>query len=348
FYARRARRILPSLTVVSIATLILGWIFLLPDGEQQNLAKSAIASALFVSNIFFWQVNSDYFADRAELQPLLHTWSLSVQDQYYLVWPALLLILWAVERHSRLRVNRLVVGVVLVLSIGSLALSIQWAAASPPSAFFLTPSRVWELGAGAALALTFGTNRRAGLPGSFKLIGLSLIVAAATLYNPRTPFPGLAAILPVAGTALVIASTQQGGLIHVLLASRPMVTTGKISYAWYLWHWPLLAIARVNDIGGRNLARDTLLAVFAYVLAYFSTWYLETPIRQKRFRPFSSSFGSLVGGLSLILISVSLPIALWAIARSEYGTTSAMLAPESVRCQVAGWQQDESEASSTP
>jgi peptidoglycan/LPS O-acetylase OafA/YrhL len=190
FYARRARRILPSLALVTSATLILGWVFLLPDGEQQNLAKSAIASALFVSNIFFWQVNNDYFADRAELQPLLHTWSLSVEEQYYLVWPALLLILWAVERYCRLRANCLVAGAVLIFSISSFVLSIHWAGASPLSAFFLTPSRVWELGTGAALSLIISKNNRAALSESFRLIGLSLILIAATVYTARTPFPG--------------------------------------------------------------------------------------------------------------------------------------------------------------
>jgi peptidoglycan/LPS O-acetylase OafA/YrhL len=331
FYARRSRRILPALTVVASVTVILSWLFLLPDGEQQDFAKSAIASALFVSNLFFWQFKNDYFAGPAELQPLLHTWSLSVEEQFYLFWPLLLLIIWAIERKGRLRVNVLVGVFVVVVSGLSFALSVRWAETNPIAAFFLTPSRVWELGTGATLALLLGVNVHRKLPGPFGFIGLSCIVLAAVLYSPQTPFPGLAAALPVAGTAFIIMAGRHH-LVYRILASPPMLATGKISYAWYLWHWPLLTIARVNDLGHRNLGRDSALVVLAYGLAYLSTRYIETPIRQKRFAPFLTARASLSSGLILILISVASPTGLWIAARSEFRTTYAPLKSQTTVC----------------
>ena len=334
FYARRARRILPSLTVVTTAALLLGWFFLLPDGDQQDLAKSAIASALFVSNIFFWSMRKDYFAGPAELQPLLHTWSLSVEEQYYLILPFMLLVVWTIERKFIRRPNSLVCPTLVVLSAASLVSSVWLTASDPPAAFFLIPSRFWELGTGAVLGITMTATTRVPIPGLLRLIGLTLIVVPMTAYTPETAFPGFAACAPVAGTALVIAAGlgDQHGLLYRLLTSPPMLTTGTISYAWYLWHWPLLAVARAVDLGAHNIARDTFLVALAYTFAYLSTRYLEGPIRQKRLPPFTTSFSSLLGGLGLILITATMPFGLWISAYSKYYATYARLWWPSVSC----------------
>jgi peptidoglycan/LPS O-acetylase OafA/YrhL len=334
FYSRRVRRILPSLTVVAMATLALGWMFLLPTGEQQDLSKSAIASALFVSNIFFWLLGQNYLAGALELQPLLHTWSLSVEEQFYLLWPLLLLILWAVERQLRIQSSHLIIATVFVLSTISFALSVSWATTNPHAAFYLTPSRVWELGAGAALALLLQGNDMRAFPASLAYFGLAAIVASVVAYDRHTPFPGAAAALPIAGTVMVIIANVREGpsVLNKLLTSAPIVTTGKISYSWYLWHWPLLAIARAQDLGERNLLRDSIIAGLSYVIAFLSTRYLETPIRQQRVAPFATATGSVLTGLGAIAVFCVLPVALWVSARAEYRTSYALLRPETFEC----------------
>jgi peptidoglycan/LPS O-acetylase OafA/YrhL len=334
FYARRARRILPSLTIVTATTLLLGWILLLPDGDQQDLAKSAIASALFASNLFFWVLKKDYFAGSTELQPLLHTWSLSVEEQYYLILPVVLLVLWTIERTWLRRPNSLVRPTLMILSAASLGISAYWVATDQPAAFFLLPSRFWELGTGATLGLSVLAVNRLAFAGALRLLGLLAIVLPVIIYTPHTPFPGFAAVVPVAGTALVISAgiDEQRGLLCRLLTSPPMLATGKISYAWYLWHWPLLALARAVGLGTRNIARDLLLIALAYALAYLSTHFFETPIRQKRIPPFASSSGSVRAGLIVVLVMALLPIPLWYGAYSKYHATYGRLWWPSVSC----------------
>lgn len=344
FYARRARRILPPLAIVVIATLALGKLFLLPNGEQQDLAKSGIASGLFVSNVFFWLQASDYFAGPAQLQPLLHTWSLAVEEQFYLLWPPLLVALWTLARHwPRWHAKTVVCVGIASISLLSLALSIAWSATNPGAAFFLMPSRLWELGSGAALAMMFGKRDAAKLPIFAGLAGLVGIIAAVLLYTRNTPFPGAAALLPVAGTAAVIAAGAQRktGLAYRMLASRPMTLTGEISYSWYLWHWPLLAVGRALDMGAHEIARDSALALLAYLLAYLSTRYLETPIRKKRVALFSAVRASLLTGFCLLSLTVLLSLALWIPARAYYRSD---LAPASLSCiQQHGVMQLDSE-----
>lgn len=333
FYARRARRILTPLVLVVITVLVLGKFLLLPTGEQQDLAKSGVATALFASNVFFLMQAGDYFAGPAETQLLLHTWSLAVEEQFYLVWPFLIAALWQVARRLPGWRPETIAGIgILLVSMLSLAISIAWTARNPGAAFFMMPSRLWELGCGAVLAV-YGAKSGADarLPRFTDVAGLAAIAAAVFLLARSTPFPGIAALLPVAGTMLVIAAGAQGGsgAAYAFLASRPMRLTGEISYSWYLWHWPLLALGRAIDMGAHSLVRDAALVSLAYVLAYLSTRFIEAPIRSGRVAVFSQDYRSILSGLCLLCLTAGLSFALWHSARVHY---RAALAPASLSC----------------
>jgi peptidoglycan/LPS O-acetylase OafA/YrhL len=333
FYARRARRILPSLGVVVVVCLIAGKLLLLPDGEQQELALSGIASSLFVSNMYFWHQSGGYFAGPAELQPLLHTWSLAVEEQFYLFWPLFLPALWFFgKKWSRARPERFTLGGVLAASLASLAISILLTWRSPGAAFFMMPSRLWELGLGAALAIKL-RERAWKLPSALSLAGLAGILLAVFLYSKTTRFPGVAALLPVLGTGLVIAAGAQRreGLAYRLLASRPMTLTGELSYSWYLWHWPLLAIARALDLGAHKLPRDLALVGVAFVLAYVSTRYFENPIRKKQVALLRSRAGALMAGAGILVATAVFSVIILNRANRFY---RAELAPASLPCML--------------
>ena len=334
FYARRARRILPSLTLVLLCTLALGRTLLLPTGEQQDLAKSAIAASAFASNLFFWKMTGSYFAGPTELQPLLHTWSLAVEEQFYLFWPLLIVLLSRSERFvahsSRRRLIPLGIAAVTVLS---LLISVRWTQSAPTAAFYLTPSRVWEIATGALIASIGLPRQGVGRSALWSTAGLIGILIAATRFSPSTPFPGFAAVLPVAGAALIVACSSAGEMhfdaVRRALRSRPLVECGTISYAWYLWHWPLLAIARAAALGNRDLLRDLGLAALSFGIAWCSTHYLETPIRRRQFKWVSAPNFALAAAIASLVLCISTSTGLWMRARYVYRLT---LAPRSMSC----------------
>jgi peptidoglycan/LPS O-acetylase OafA/YrhL len=301
FYARRVRRLLPALATVILATLVLGAFVLPPTGEQQALARSALATAAFVSNLHFWQAAGDYFADQTESMPLLHTWSLAVEEQFYVVWPALLLLLaWLARRSRRPFAPLAVLGLTLV-SLASFAAGVWATTTWPLAAFYLTPFRAWEFAAGGLLALRpWAPRSRVGASG-LASAGLLAIVAASLAFGPETAFPGVAALLPVAGTLWVIAAGTGGPAnpVSSLLATAPLVRIGQLSYSWYLWHWPLLVIVRAAARGERALGRDTAVALGALLLAELTYRLIENPIHRRRPAPFHTTRAALASGLAL-------------------------------------------------
>ena len=258
FYERRARRILPALFLVMLCCIPFAWIWMLPK-ELQDFSLSLVAVALFGSNILFWRQES-YFAPAAELKPLLHTWSLAVEEQYYLLFPLALMLCW---RFGRGRVFLTIAGV----AVASLLLS-EWGWRNAPSAnFYLAPMRAWELLIGSLCA--FWLSGRDLRPNNrLSLLGLALIVFAIFYYDDATPFPSVYALLPVLGTALIILFGGAGTWVAGMLGARPFVGIGLISYSAYLWHQPLFAFARLRSINEPTQSLMLVLAALSLVVSH--------------------------------------------------------------------------------
>ena len=278
FWERRVRRIFPALFTVMAVTLVAGYFLLLP-WDYEDLGRSVTAMSAFVSNFFFLS-QSGYFDGPAELKPLLHTWSLAVEEQFYLLYPALLVLLWRRYRPG-------LQPVLIALWILSFAASAIGVDEFPEATFYLLPTRAWELLTGALLALNTFPAR---VPDSFRqilsVVGVSAILAAAFFYDASTPFPGVTALLPCLGAAAVIAAndgrmTSSGRL----LASRPFVFVGLISYSLYLWHWPAIAFFHRLVPGGLDTTAALVILIVSLVAATLSWWLIERPFRHKAWLP---------------------------------------------------------------
>jgi peptidoglycan/LPS O-acetylase OafA/YrhL len=271
FYERRARRILPALFFMMICCIPFAWFWMLPS-QFKDFSQALIAVSLFVSNILFWQ-KTDYFAPEIEESPLMHTWSLAVEEQFYIFFPLLLWLLW---RYDRMHV----VSIILLLCVVSLGVA-EWGWRNAPTAnFFLIVTRAWELGAGALCAFML-QSRPLRENTILSTLGIGLIMLSVFTYDDLTPFPSLYALAPVGGTALIILFA--GGLTPVgrLLSIPAFVGIGLISYSAYLWHQPLFAFARMH---GAGLAADWLLLTLAGTslgLGWLSWRYIERPFRKR-------------------------------------------------------------------
>ncbi|MDN7124548.1 acyltransferase [Pseudidiomarina sp. 1APP75-32.1] len=298
FYERRAKRILPALFVVLIACIPFAWAWLTPS-QLASFGQGLIAIILFGSNILFWR-QSDYFAAASEENPLLHTWSLAVEEQYYIFFPLLLLGLWRFGRNP-------VFYIVVTLSLLSLALA-EWGwRYSPTANFYLLPTRAWELGAGAICA--FVLQKREQPNNQFiAWLGLLMIIVSILSFDSRTPFPSLYALLPVVGTALLILFAGDKTFVGRLLSLRPLVGIGLLSYSAYLWHQPLFAFARIRAYSEPSLVLMLGLAAISLMLAYFTWQWVEQPFRKKSYILASSRnriFGFAAAGSLLFFLAGS-------------------------------------------
>ena len=275
FYKRRILRILPALTVVLVATAFAAWAIMLPN-EFRATGRSVVATALFLSNVYFWRT-SGYFADAADLKPLLHTWSLAVEEQFYVFFPLLLMLV------ARFLGRRFVLWIGL-MTAASLALCLVLTPRAPSVAFFLLPTRVWELGIGALIAgggaPRIGSARARGL---LALAGVALIAYGVVGLSEADPFPGWRALYPVLGAGLVIAYGAGTG-VGAFLSTAPLVYVGKISYSLYLWHWPVIVFYRM--VQGRALEPGEIALVIglSWLLADLSWRFVERPFRAEGFR----------------------------------------------------------------
>lgn len=273
FYERRARRILPALFVVLAATCITGFIVMVPH-DLAALGQSVLATLFFVSNILFLN-QVGYFADPAETKPLLHTWSLAVEEQYYIVFP---LLLAAVFRFGR----RVTVSVCFFAALISFAAGIWLVQRNQAAAFYLAPTRVWELLIGSLLALGMvpaaRSDRMRQAAGS---LGLGLIAFSILTYSESTPFPGIASLPPSLGAGLIIYSGQNGTTwVSRLLSLRPLVFVGLISYSLYLWHWPIQAFYRYEISDQFSRIEKIGLLALCFACAIPSWRYIEQPFRR--------------------------------------------------------------------
>ena len=290
FYRRRIRRIFPALIVVLTSCWVLGWFVLLLD-EHRQLGLHLVAGAGFFSNLVLWR-EAGYFDSDAYTKPLLHLWSLGIEEQFYILWPLLLVLVWQ-RRHKLL-------GITLVIAVASFAVNLHLTAANPVAAFYAPWSRFWELMSGGVLAyLTLHRSTcLTARPNGQSAVGLFLILLGVALLNKRAAFPGWWALLPTLGTCLVIAAGPDAWLNRKCLGSRGMVAIGLISYPLYLWHWPLLSLAWI--ISGRMPPTGTrmLLVGLSFLLAWLTYRFVERPLRAGGQR----TAMRLVGGMSVVLL----------------------------------------------
>ncbi len=295
FYARRIKRIFPALILVMTACYALGWVVLLPD-EYKQLGKHIAAGAGFVSNLFFWQ-EAGYFDNAAETKPLLHLWSLGIEEQFYIVWPLLLYLTWK-RRFNLLFLTVAIIVISFTVNIGKVN-------SDAVQAFYSPVSRFWELMIGSILAYTalhkvslwnnakqkIGTaleriiSSNAPAPNSpalrnaQSLIGALLIGVAVLVISREKAFPGWWALLPTFGACLIISAGQHAWLNRTVLSHRVMVWFGLISYPFYLWHWSLLSFARIVESGTPALEIRIAAIFIAIVLAWLTYKLVEKPVR---------------------------------------------------------------------
>ena len=313
FYARRARRLLPAASLVLVFTAIAGW-FVLPGPDRSNLGIDVVTATFYVINWGLAFRSVDYLAEDAGPSVLQHYWSLSVEEQFYVVWPLIIILGLLVARRNRLRPKPLLFGVLGVIAAASLGYSVVHTAADPATAYFYSTTRVWELAIGALLAflvVRLGSLPR-GLAELLAGVGLALVLWSALVLDAKTPWPGAWALAPTVGAALIIAAgcASQRTVTARLLSVRPMVWIGGLSYAIYLWHWPLITLAGIAYPGVRTRYL-VLLGLLSIVLAWLTKHLVEDPIRFHPGLSAKPSRGLLFGGASM-LVTALLGLAVWA------------------------------------
>ena len=276
FYERPARRILPALFLVMLVCIPFAWFWLLPI-DMKGFSQSLVAVSVFASNILFWR-ESGYFDMATELKPLLHTWSLAVEEHYYVLFPLFLMLFWRLGKPWILFTLELVF-------VASLAVA-QWTAyAKPAAAFYLLPTLGWELliGTFAAFYLSKANRKEFGKAvGEFGgWLGVALILYAIFAHSKATPFPGFYALVPTIGTALIILFATQQTTVGKFVGNKTFVGIVLISYSAYLWHQPLFAFARQVGIPNSEVLVFLALSLASFFLAYLSWKYVEVPFRNK-------------------------------------------------------------------
>lgn len=294
FYGRRIRRIFPALLLMLATVWGLAYGLLMP-GELQELGRSMVYSAFFGNN-FLLVSQAGYFDMAAELKPLLHLWSLAVEEQFYIVWPWLALFIWRGGRGRRT--------FFLALIAASLLAAVIATSLKPVEAFFLPQYRAWELLAGALLAF-HGNSLRGQWLDSWRAyiggFGVALIVIACLWIQGNDPFPGWRALLPVLGALMVILAEPSSGINRHFLSTRPMVAIGKISYPLYLWHWPLLALARIL-FGDLEVGLTMALLAISIALSWGTYYFIEKPIRRAAWGDIHP--GRIVGAGLVLLVAL--------------------------------------------
>lgn len=284
FWIRRIRRILPASMVMVLVALLVGFLMLWPY-DYENLATSAIYQQLMLSNVYFWKT-AGYFDGESDLKPLLHMWSLAVEEQFYLLYPPVLAFVY--QRSKRLALLTL-----LFAFLGSLVMSQILVPSYRNLAFYLLPTRAWELLLGAVLwwlpVVLLVKEYQKRIASAFAWIALTVIVAVALYYDNETVFPGVSAIPPCLATAVLIyahACSETG--VSKILVRPQVIFVGVISYSWYLWHWPLFAFFRYLFNSDFSVFFAVILVVLSFSLAVISYYGIETPFRKGMFRSWSS------------------------------------------------------------
>jgi peptidoglycan/LPS O-acetylase OafA/YrhL len=274
FYERRIRRIFPPLFFVLFTTSVICWFIFLPE-EFIKFGRSLSAAAIFLSNVLFWN-EAGYFDAAAETKPLLHTWSLAVEEQFYLFFPPFLYLLFRYTQKNIVKI----IGVSLAVS---LSLSIWLTNQYPNASFYLIPGRTWELGVGALIALgAFPVLTSVRWSNTLSILGFILIIFSIITFDVSTSFPGIAALIPCAGAALIIHSTHHNStLIGKILSLKPVIFIGLISYSLYLWHWPVIVFYKHLSLKPFTIIETFFILVLSILLAILSWHFIEKPFRGK-------------------------------------------------------------------
>ncbi len=314
FYTRRIKRIFPALIVVIVSCITVGW-FLLFANEYEQLGKHIAAGAVFISNFILWG-ESSYFDNAAETKPLLHFWSLAIEEQFYIVWPILLWALW------RFRANFLIAAIVLFSA--SFATNIHLSMNDPTAAFYSPISRAWELLAGSMLAYLnrYGPKLHHAYLNTQSISGFLLIVAGFLLINRSAYFPGYWALMPVLGTVMLISAGPNSLFNHHVLSNKLMVWVGLISYPLYLWHWPIISFFRISQNKMPDFYQGICIMVASVLLAWLTYRYVESPVRQ------SKKTGQLAIGLLVAILAIG---ALGYNLYSQAGLESRKIVKTSIR-----------------
>ena len=323
FYERRARRILPALFTVLIFSTVLSWA-LLPPIQFKDFGQSLFFVSFFTSNILFW-IESGYFTEATELKPLIHTWSLGVEEQFYIFFPLLVLFIYKINKKY------IFPSIFLILTI-SLFLSYIYSAPNidtelREAAFFLLPTRAWELMLGSILCLSnkHSVINSNGMFNNFmSFIGLLLIFYSILFFGENTPFPGLYALVPTLGAAFIIVFGTNKTYAFKLLTIKPMIFIGLTSYSIYLWHQPLLAFSRFYFIGELSSVTVLLIIITSIFLGYCSWRYIEQPFRDKNKISRKNIFIFSIAG-TLILSSIGMIIHLNDGFKNRYSTNEIAL-----------------------
>ncbi len=271
FYRRRVLRIFPALFAVLAAVTAISCVTMLP-GELIRYARSLAATTWFGSNILFYSETS-YFAPASDIKPLLHTWSLAIEEQFYILWPLLLAAIGP-ARRALLRLT------IVAVTIASFAAALAMVAGDKSAAFFLLPARAWELSLGALLATSAVTIKRRWLNELLGVAGVCMILYCIKAYSETTPFPGAGALLPCVGAALLLLTGASGTLVGRLLSLGPAVFVGRISYSLYLWHWPVIVMATIALFLPATPAVMAAEAAVSLALAWLSWRFIEQPFRR--------------------------------------------------------------------
>lgn len=280
FWERRIRRIMPAMMAMTFVVLACGWFFLAPF-DYANLGKSVLFLIVFSSNVFTWRIPGGYFAPAAEEFPLLHTWSLAVEEQFYFIIP---IILWLISHFLFSKKQNYYFYLFTSLCIGSFIINIYTTHTYPGAAFNLLPPRAWELLLGSMLATmpAILIPRGCLLRETFSCLGILLILISCFHFSHHTLFPGFAVLLPTTGTFLyILANQHQVTLTGKFFSLKPIVFIGLISYSLYLWHWPLFAFSSYLSLQPLSLGYRFSMVILTLILGFLSWRYIETPFRKR-------------------------------------------------------------------
>ena len=299
FYERRARRILPALFFVMLCALPFAWFWMLPQ-DLRRFSASLVAVPVFASNVLFY-LTSGYFDTASELKPLLHTWSLAVEEQYYVLFPLFLMLTWKSGK-------RWIIALLSVVAVVSVVAA-QWGSTTQQAfTFYLLPTRGFEILIGALISLCISyksdlasVNR--SVSQSVSILGLTMILYAIFAFDKRTPSPSLYTLMPTIGAGLILVFANDKTLVGRLLGSTAFVGIGLISYSSYLWHQPLFAFAKLRTLDDLTTQSLVLLSLMSLALGYISWRYVENPFRDRKLTKTKTivSWGSMMTILFLMI-----------------------------------------------